>query len=133
MYLLDKNICIYAMKNSFPALSGKLFQISPSEVFISAITVEELDYGSSKSKWGDRSRYAMDLFLSAYSVRPFTEGDARLFGQLRAVLAKSGMPIGAYDIQIAAQGISRGLIVVTHNTGEFERVPGIKLEDWTEE
>ena len=130
MYLLDTNICIYAMKNKYPDLSQKLFQILPSEVFISSITISEMEYGCSKSKWGDRSRDVMNLFLSAYTILPFDEGDARISGRIRAGLAKTGTPIGPYDIQIAAQGISRGLTVVTHNTKEFERIPDLKLEDW---
>lgn len=131
MYLLDTNICIYAMKNSFPNLSQKLFRVSPSEIFISSITVGELEYGCSKSRWGKRSRSVMNLFLAAYTVLPFDQDDAVVFGRIRAELAKAGSPIGPYDIQIAAQCISRGLTVVTHNTGEFNRVPGLGVEDWT--
>ena len=131
MYLLDTNICIYAMKNSFPNLSQKLFRVSPSEIYISSITVGELEYGCSKSRWGKRSRSVMNLFLAAYTVLPFDQDDAVVFGRIRAELAKAGSPIGPYDIQIAAQCISRGLTVVTHNTGEFNRVPGLGVEDWT--
>ena len=131
MYLLDTNICIYAMKNSFPNLSQKLFRISPSEIFISSITVGELEYGCSKSRWGKRSRNVMNLFLAAYTILPFDQDDAVVFGRIRAELAKAGSPIGPYDIQIAAQCISRGLTVVTHNTGEFNRVSGLGVEDWT--
>ena len=130
MYLLDTNICIFAMKNTYPALSQKLFQISPSEIFVSSVTVGELEYGSFKSKWGERTRNIMNLFLAAYTVLPFDRDDAEVFGRIRAELAKAGSPIGPYDLQIAAQGLSRGLTVVTHNTGEFSRVPGIILEDW---
>ncbi len=131
MYLLDTNICIYAMKNSFPNLSQKLFRVSPSEIFISSITVGELEYGCSKSRWGKRSRNVMNLFLAAYTILPFDQDDAVVFGRIRAELAKAGSPIGPYDIQIAAQCISRGLTVVTHNTGEFNKVPGLGVEDWT--
>ena len=130
MYLLDTNICIYAMKNSYPALSRKLFTIHPDEIFISSITVGELEYGCAKSKWGDRSRNVINLFVSAYTVLPFEREDAALFGRLRAELAKAGTPIGPYDIQIAAHGLSRGLTIVTHNTDEFRRIPNLKLEDW---
>ena len=130
MYLLDTNICIYAMKNAYPALSKKLLQIPPSEVFVSSITVGELAYGCSKSKWSDKSRSVMNLFLAAFTVLPFDRSDAETFGKLRAELAALGSPIGPYDIQIAAQGVTRGLTVVTHNTKEFARVPGIQLEDW---
>ena len=130
MYLLDTNICIYAMKGSYPSLSEKLFKVRPAEIFISSITVGELEYGCAKSKWGNRSRYIMNLFLSTYAILPFDDKDAALFGQLREKLAMAGTPIGPYDIQIAAQGISKGLTIVTHNTSEFSRVPGIMLDDW---
>ena len=130
MYLLDTNICIYAMKNTYPALSEKLFQIPPSEVFVSSVTVGELAYGCAKSSWSERSRAVMDLFLSAYTVLPFEQRDAVVFGTLRAELTKKGTPIGPYDLQIAAQGVARELTVVTHNTKEFIRISQLKLEDW---
>ncbi len=133
MYLIDTNICIYAVKNKYPALSAKLFQIMPSEIFVSSITVEELEYGSSKSKWGERSRNIMNLFLSAYIVLSFTKSDAIIAGYLRAELEKIGKPIGPYDTQIAAHALSRGLILVTHNVKEFSRVPGLILQDWITE
>ena len=75
----------------------------------------------------------MRLFISAYTVLPFDHKDAFIFGKLRAELVKKGSPIDPYDIQIAAQGVARGLTVVTHNTAEFARVPGIMLEDWAEQ
>ena len=130
MYLLDTNICIYAIKGKYPDIAKKLLSIRPEEIKVSAVTVMELEYGAAKSKWGDRSREAMRAFLAAFEVLPFTEQDASLCGLLRAKLAVEGTPIGAYDIMIASQGITRGLTVVTHNTGEFQRVPGIGLEDW---
>ena len=130
MYLLDTNICIFAMKNTYPALSQKLFRIPPSEIFVSSVTVGELEYGCFKSKWGERTKNIMNLFLAAYTILPFDRDDAAVFGRIRAELAKTGSPIGPYDLQIAAQGVSKGLTVVTHNTGEFSRVSGIALEDW---
>ena len=88
-----------------------------------------MEYGCSKSNRGERSRAVMNLFISAYTILPFDEKDCRLFGRLRAAIAKSGTPIGSYDIQIAAQGLARDLVVVTHNTGEFSRVPNLRLEE----
>ena len=130
MYLLDTNICIYAMKNTYSSLTGKLFEIRPSDIYISSVTVGELEYGCSKSRWSDRSRGIMNLFLSAFTILPFDREDAVWFGRLRAALAAAGTPIGPYDIQIVAQGVSRGLTVITHNIGEFSRVPNLKTEDW---
>ena len=130
MYLLDTNICIYAMKNKYPALTQKLFQILPSEIFISIITVGELEFGCFKSKWGDRSRATMQTFISAYTVLPFGREDAIVFGKLRAATEIKGQKPGPYDIQIASQAIARGLTIVTHNVSDFARIPGAIIEDW---
>lgn len=131
MYLIDTNICIYAIKGRFPGISERLLSICPDEIKVSSVTLFELEYGAAKSKWSERSREIMRRFLSSFELLPFSEKDAETCGQLRAGLAASGTPIVAYDIMIAAQGIARDLTVVTHNTGEFQRVPGIRLEDWT--
>ena len=71
-----------------------------------------------------------DLFLSPFDIIPFTSEDAVVAGKLRGYLERQGTPIGPYDVQIAAQGLSRGVTVITHNTDEFSRVPNLKLEDW---
>lgn len=131
MYLLDTNICIFALKGKFPALTEKLLSVHPDEIVISSVTVFELEYGAAKSKWGDRTREILHEFLSSYDILPFTVEDAAVCGQLRAALSAAGTPIGAYDVMIAAQGAVRGLTVVTNNTGVFSRVPGLHLEDWT--
>ena len=130
MYLLDTNICIYAMKGKYPRIAEKLLTIRPEQIKISVITVMELEYGAARSKWGDRSREALRAFLAAYDMLPFTVEDAVLCGGFREKLPSLGTPIGAYDIMIAAQGVSRGLTVVTHNISEFQRIPSISLEDW---
>ncbi len=133
MYLLDTNICIFALKDKFPALKEKLLTVHPDEIAVSSITVFELEYGAAKSKWGDKTREVLRQFLSSYEILPFTVEDAAVCGQIRAALTAAGTPIGAYDVMIAAQGAARGLTVVTNNTGEFSRVPGLHLEDWTEQ
>ena len=130
MYLLDTNICIYAINGRHPSLTKNLLTIPPDEIAVSSITVGELEYGAAKSHWGDRTRQTMYAFLSNFTVIPFDNEDAACFGNLRAALAQAGTPIGAYDVMIAAQGLTKGLTVVTHNTGAFPRVPGLKLEDW---
>ena len=132
MYLLDTNICIYAMNGRHPNLNEHLLSISPNRIFVSSITVGELEYGAAKSHWGERTRELMHAFLANFTILPFTEEDAVLFGRFRAHLAASGTPIGAYDVMIAAQGVARNLTVVTHNTGEFSRIPDIRLEDWAQ-
>ena len=133
MYLLDTNICIYFMKNAYPQLTQRLLSHDPSELLISSITVLELEYGAEKSNWGDRTRQKMAMFLAPFTILPFETNDALSAAKIRAYLERQGVIIGAYDIQIAAQGLSRELTVVTHNTGEFSRIPKLKLEDWVEE
>ena len=130
MYLLDTNVCIYFMKNTYPRLTQRLLSHDPSELLISSLTVLELEYGAEKSNWGDRTRQKMALFLAPFTILPFETNDALSAARIRACLARHRIIIGAYDIQIAAQGLSRGLTVVTHNTGEFSRIPELKLEDW---
>ena len=132
MYLLDTNICIYALNGKHPSLKEKLLTISPESIFISSITVGELEYGASKSKWGERTRETMYSFLANYAILPFIEEDALLFGKIRADLSSSGNIIGSYDLMIAVQGITRNLTVITHNVREFQRVPGIVLDDWVQ-
>lgn len=111
-------------------MTEKVFSYEPSDIAISSITVFELEYGAAKSKWGEETKRKLAVFLSPFTILPFSTEDAIAAGQVRAQLEKSGRPIGPYDTLIAAQGISRGLTVVTHNTNKFIRVPGIKLEDW---
>ena len=130
MYLLDTNICIYAINGRQPGLNHRLLTIHPSDIYISSITIGELEYGAAKSRWGSRTRQIMYAFLANFKIIPFSERDAVIFGRLRAELAAAGTPIGAYDLMIAAQGISGNLTVVTHNMREFSRAPGIVLEDW---
>lgn len=130
MYLLDTNICIYIMKNSYPALTQKVFSFNPSDLCISSITIFELEYGAAKSNWGDKTRQSMQMFLAPFNIIDFDSKDAASAGIVRGFLEKQGSPIGPYDVQIAGQAVARALTLVTHNVGEFSRVPGIKVEDW---
>lgn len=131
IFLLDTSICIYLMKNTYPRLTEKLLSMNPSDICISTITVYELEYGASKSNWGEKTRLKLAQFLAPFTILPFSEDHAMTAGKIRAYLVQHGTPIGPYDIQIAAQGISEDMTVVTHNVDEFSRVPGIMLEDWT--
>ena len=130
MYLIDTNICIYAMKGLFPAMNRRLID-DREQIFVSSVTVGELEYGATKSRWSERTRQIFQAFLANYIIVPFDETDAIVFGKIRAQLATNGTPIGAYDAMIGAQGVARNLTVVTHNTKEFRRIPGLLLEDWT--
>ena len=132
MYLLDTNTCIYFLKNSFSALTQKLLDTDPSELFISSITVFELTYGAEKSKWGEKTRQELAMFLAPFTILPFDSEDAMVAGRIRGALEQHGTPIGPYDVQIAAQALAKGLTVLTHDMKEFQRVLDIKVEDWVE-
>ena len=132
MFLLDTNICVFLMKNKYPELAEKLLNRDPSEIAVSSVTVYELEYGAAKSQWPERNRNNVRLFLAPFTIIPFDVNDAIMAGEIRHLLEKAGTPIGPYDLQIAAQGLARGFTVVTHNTGEFSRVPNLQLTDWIE-
>ena len=133
MYLLDTNICIYLMKNSFPSMTEKVFSHSPSEFYISSITVYELEYGAAKSKWCERTRQNLHLFLVPFNILEFDSSDTVSAGMVRAHLEENGTPIGAYDVQLAGQALSKSLIFITHNVEEFGRVSGLAIADWVKE
>lgn len=130
MYLIDTNICIYSIKNNPKSVVQKIKSIEPYQIKISSITVAELEYGAAKSKEFEKNKTTLIKFLSAFDIIPFTDSDAEMYGLIRATLEKTGNIIGPYDLQIAAQAISRNLILVSNNTKEFIRVPNLKLENW---
>jgi len=135
MYLLDTNICIYAINDKYPSFKEKLFSFPVNDIYIPSIVIYELEYGAEKSKWGNKTRKQMEAFLYPYenNILPFTREDAEVCGKIRAGLEKQGLPIGLYDVMIAAQGIARNFTVITHNVKEFSRVPGLILQDWITE
>ena len=132
MFLLDTNVCIHFMKHTHPQLTEKLLSLEPSELCLSALTVYELEYGAEKSKWGEKTRQKLAMFLAPFRILPFTTEDALTAAKIRGYLERKGTRIGPYDILIAAQALTRSIPIVTHNTGEFRRVPGLSVEDWTE-
>ncbi|CAM3439493.1 tRNA(fMet)-specific endonuclease VapC [Halomonas lysinitropha] len=91
----------------------------------------ELIYGAEKSTHPERNLHSIEGFAARLEVLQYDADAAAHTGQLRAELAKAGAPIGPYDQMIAGHARSRGLVVVTNNIREFERVPGLRLEDWS--
>lgn len=130
MYLIDTNICIYLIKNKYEHIHKKVEQEGTHKIAISSITVAELEFGIAKSQYVEKNRIALLEFLAPFEIIPFTELDCEYFGGLRAYLNKKGTPIGPYDLQIAAQCLARDLTLVSNNIKEFERVPGLKYENW---
>ena len=131
-FLLDTNICIYAIKQRPLSVKQRLQQLNSGEVGLSVITVAELEYGAAKSQNPEGNREALTRFCAPFQIVDFCPEDAQTFGQIRATLEQQGQPIGSYDLLIAAQALSRDLILVTNNVREFSRVAGLNLENWVE-
>lgn len=129
-YMLDTNTIAYA-KNRRPAsVLERLIQHDPSEICISAITMAELEFGISHSAKPSQNRKALLMFLSGITILPFGPEAAQAYGEIRHTLQSQGQLIGANDLLIAAHAKTAGLTLVTHNTREFSRVEGLKIEDW---
>jgi tRNA(fMet)-specific endonuclease VapC len=129
-YLLDTNTCIRYINGRAPQIRDHMRTISDSDIVISTVTKGEMYAGSAKSQTPQRSRARQDAFFIRFASLPFDEAAAEEFGRVRAHLELAGTPIGPYDMQIAAIAIVYDLILVTHNTKEFARVSGLKIEDW---
>jgi len=130
MYLLDTNICIYIINRRPVHVVEHIKTLEPSMVYLSSVSLAELEYGVSESSSREKNRTALLHFASVFQILDFNDLDAENFGILRAELERKGQIIGPYDMQIAAQALTRNLVLVTNNTGEFERIPGLRLENW---
>ena len=128
-YLLDTNIVIYTIKNR-PAAVREIFKRHAGQMAISTVTLGELIYGAERSSQPERNLADIEGFAARLAVLPFDEPAAAHFGQGRAELYRSGKPIGPYDMMIAGHARALGLILVTNNVREFERVPGVRIENW---
>ena len=117
------------MKNHAPVIA-QVRRVGRSELRLCAPVEAELWFGVSKSDRIEENRQRLLTLLSWLPSLPFSSEAAPHFGDIRAILARQGLPIGPYDLQIAAIARAHGLIVVTHNIREFARVPDLLLEDW---
>ncbi|BAZ13528.1 virulence-associated protein VapC [Calothrix sp. NIES-4071] len=132
-YLLDSNVCIRLINNSSPAVTTRLTAQQPEDILVSTITQLELYYGAYRSAQRDRNLEILQRFFIQFNIVHLDSEAAIIAGRIRAELAARGTPIGPYDVQIAAIALANGLILVTHNTGEFTRVNGLQIEDWEDE
>jgi tRNA(fMet)-specific endonuclease VapC len=128
-YLLDTNIVIYTIKNRPPQVR-KVFNLHADQLCMSTVTLGELIYGAEKSQRPEGNLAVVEGLAARLEVLPFDAEAAIHFGQISAELARSGRPIGPYDMMIAGHARSRGLLLVTNNLAEFERVHGLRLENW---
>jgi len=128
-YLLDTNIVIYVLKRR-PLEVLSTFNANASRMAVSSITLAELIHGAEKSQRVNESLAAIEDFCSRLEVLPYGAKAAQHYGAIRAALEKIGQLIGVNDLHVAGHARSEGLVLVTNNVAEFERVPALELENW---
>lgn len=129
-FMLDTDSCIALIKRKPAKMLDKLTSHAPGDVGLSAVTLAELRFGVAKSAQKDANARALDEFLLPLEIVDFDETAAAAYGEVRAALEKAGTPIGPLDTQIGAHAFNLGAVLVTHNTREFRRIPGLAVEDW---
>ena len=129
--LLDTNVCIHVIRRRPPPVLRRFEEYEVGEIGVSSVTVAELSYGAEKSAAPKQNREALSRFLLPLEVLAFGDEAAAAYGRVRAALEKAGTPIGPLDTLIAAHAVGLGVTLVTNNTREFSRVPGLEVEDWT--
>lgn len=127
-YLLDANVVIALLNDTTSKSAQRARRKRPGDMAIPAVVAHELFSGAFKSRRAAQNVALIDALQ--FVVIEFDKEDARQAGEIRALMASRGTPIGPYDVLIAGQAVARNMILVTHNTDEFGRVPGLRLEDW---
>ena len=128
-YVLDTNTLIYFFKG-VGNVKNRLLSVPPSEILLPAIVLFELELGIAKSSSPRKRISQLKDFTALVNVIPFGPAEAKAAAQIRAKLEKKGIPIGPYDVLIAACAKANNLILVTHNLKEFKRIEGLQVEDW---
>jgi tRNA(fMet)-specific endonuclease VapC len=129
MILLDTNICIYIINEKPPAVLKRFQRYRLGDIGLCSVVAAELAFGVAKSG-SPRNRQALEMFLAPLTILPFDHPAAWAYGDLRADLERRGTPIGSLDTMIAAHALSLQARLITNNTREFAKVPGLQLEDW---
>lgn len=131
MYALDTNTIAYFFKG-MGGVGIRLMAVPPGQVEVSAIVAYELAVGVAKSPEASRRREQLARFLASIQLVPFGPHEAEVAAGVRSDLEQRGVPIGPIDVLIAGAALARGAVLVTRNTREFSRVPGLQLESWYE-
>ena len=129
-YLLDTNTCIRYLNGRAIQVRERLRTLAVQEICVCAVVKAELYAGAMKSSDPATTLAKQRSFLDQFASLPFDDAAAEVYGRLRAHLEQRGTPIGPYDLMIAAIALAHSASLVTHNTREFSRVPGLRLEDW---
>ena len=129
MILLDTNICIYIINAKPPAVLARFQQYRLGNIGLCSVVAAELAFGVAKSG-SVRNRQALEMFLAPLTILPFDAAAVWVYGDLRADLERRGTPIDSLDTMIAAHALSQQAMLVTNNTREFVKVPGLQLDNW---
>lgn len=130
MYLLDTNICVYLISGKFEHVNQTFLKIPPDQIAVSAIVAAELAYGVEHSHRVEDNRKRLDVFFDGVPILDWSKHAIWHYAKLKSQLRKAGTPIGELDLQIAAHALALDAICVTNNTREFERIEGLRLENW---
>ena len=129
-YMLDTNVCIDYLRGNNRGVVERVLECDSYEMCISSITLSELLFGINRSADPQKNRSALYLLLTKLDVMDYGAEASEHYGIIRNDLVKRGLVIGSLDMLIAAHALSEDLILVTHNTSEFSRIIGLKVEDW---
>ena len=130
MYMLDTNICIYIIKKRPKTVLEQLRKKKKKGLFISSITLAELEFGVENSEYKRENRIALMEFLVIMGIKNFDDNAAKIYGIIKKDLKNKSCIIGPMDMLIGAHAKSQNMILVTNNTKEFTRINGLKVEDW---
>ena len=132
MYIFDTNMCIFIIKKKFPSVMEKLKENRKKGLYISSITLAEMEYGieNANNEYKVRNRIALMEFLSIFEVKKFDENAAKEYGVIRKNLKDRNCLLGALDMLIGAHAKSLKVTLVKNNTREFGRIEDLKIEDW---
>jgi tRNA(fMet)-specific endonuclease VapC len=128
-YLLDTDTCIYWLKGKIP-VKNKLLAVGFNQICICQITVSELYFGAYNSSQIENNLKTAETFINNISVLSFTNDSLKKFGELKALLRKTGNIVADFDLLIASVALTENLILVTNNTRHYQRIPEIKLDNW---
>lgn len=129
-YLLDSNTCIRYINGRSQSVADKLNALDEGEAVVCSVVKAELFFGALRSQNPIKTMAGQRQFLSLFISLPFDDAAAEHYAQIRADLTTKGTPIGGNDLLIAAIALANGLTLITHNTREFGRVAGLRIEDW---
>jgi tRNA(fMet)-specific endonuclease VapC len=130
MYMLDTNMCIYIIKKKREQVLNELRNKRKNGLAISTITLAELEYANENSQYRERNKLALMQFLTIIDIKTFDENAAKEFGKIKKDLKDKNCLIGPYDMLIGAHAKSLDLTLVTNNVKEFERIAGLRIENW---